>query len=911
MQDALLEAVEVAVAKVVEGSRELMPLILFGAPVRYRGRVYNSALAVHRGRLLGVVPKVHLPNYREFYERRHFASGEGTEGGTIALAGMEAPFGPDLLFCAEDVPSFVVHAEICEDLWVPIPVSSEAALAGATVLANLSASNITIGKAETRRSLCLSQSARCISAYLYAAAGAGESTTDLAWDGQAEIFENGVLLAETERFPTGQQMAIADVDLDLLRQERARTGTFDDNRRRHRAASDGFRRIPFRLDPPTGDIGLLREVERFPFVPADPERLALDCYEAYNIQVAGLAQRLEAIGVKRAVIGISGGLDSTQALIVTAKAFERLGLPRENILAFTMPGFATSERTKGNAERLMRALGVAAHELDIRPAAKQMLADMDHPFARGEEVYDVTFENVQAGLRTDYLFRLANQHGGIVIGTGDLSELALGWCTYGVGDQMSHYNVNSGVPKTLIQHLIRWVISSRQFDDAVAETLELDPEDRDHAGARAGRRGGDAAEHGGQGRSLRPARLQPLLHAALWLPPVEDRVPGASRMGRRGEGRVARRLSRRAPPRLRSRHDQRLAPRLSPALLRLQPVQALGDAERPQGRGGRGAVAARRLAGAVRWERPRLAQGARRQRAGRLIDMDPSPMLPAARYGAMSHRGRMGSNQRRAAPLVATTATDASVTNAKVRFLSSPDAYPERPARVDVVETHLSFVFLAGERVFKLKKPVKSEYFDFTTLAGREANCRNEVRLNRRLANGVYQGVARLVLTAEGGLAIDADGETVDWLVVMRRLPEDRMLDRMIAQGSVGPPELERLSERLAEFYARQPAAEIEGEAYLRRFTREQAINRAVLAACAGERRSHYETLLGRLDAALAKRGALFVEQARSGAICGRPRRPQARARLHEQADRDLRLPGVQRRSSSSRSDRRAGLSRA
>ena len=471
LQDVLLDAVEESIGKVLEGSRELLPLILFGAPLRHGSRLYNCAVAVHRGRLLGVVPKMHIPNYREFYERRHFASGEGTEGGAVTLAGQEAPFGPDLLFSAEDVDGFVVHTEICEDFWVPIPLSSEAALAGATVLTNLSASNITIGKAETRKMLSQSQSARCLSAYLYAAAGAGESTTDLAWDGQAEIFENGVLLAETERFPTGARMVVADVDLDLIRQERARMGTFDDNRMRHRESTDRFRRVSFRLDPPKDDIGLERKLDRFPFVPADPDRLALDCFEAYNIQVAGLAQRLEAIGMKRVVIGVSGGLDSTQALIVAAKAFERLSLPRENILAYTMPGFATSERTKKNAEDLMRALGVSAHELDIKPAARQMLADLDHPFARGEPVYDVTFENVQAGLRTDYLFRLANHHNGIVIGTGDLSELALGWSTYGVGDQMAHYNVNSGVPKTLIQHLIRWVIGSRQFDEEVGRTL--------------------------------------------------------------------------------------------------------------------------------------------------------------------------------------------------------------------------------------------------------------------------------------------------------------------------------------------------------------------------------------------------------------------------------------------------------
>ena len=338
------------------------------------------------------------------------------------------------------------------------------------MLANLSASNITIGKSEARRLLCQSQSARCIAAYLYSAAGTGESTTDVAWDGQAEIFENGHLLAETERFPTGDQMAIADVDVGLLRQERLRTGTFDDNRRLLLKGEE-FRRIAFRLDPPQTDIGLERKLQRFPFVPSDPARLALDCYEAYNIQVAGLTQRLEAIGIKRIVIGVSGGLDSTQALIVAAKAFDRMGLPRKNILAYTMPGFATGELTKGNAHRLMLALKVSAHELDIRPAARQMLADLDHPFARGEPVYDVTFENVQAGLRTDYLFRLANHHGGIVLGTGDLSELALGWCTYGVGDHMSHYNVNSGVPKTLIQHLIRWVVSSNQFDPGVGQIL--------------------------------------------------------------------------------------------------------------------------------------------------------------------------------------------------------------------------------------------------------------------------------------------------------------------------------------------------------------------------------------------------------------------------------------------------------
>jgi NAD+ synthase (glutamine-hydrolysing) len=468
-QSALLDAVEDAVAAIVAASADLLPLLLVGAPLRHAGALYNAALAIHRGRLLGVVPKVHLPNYREFYEPRHFVGGDGLVGGEITIGSHTAPFGTDLLFAAEDLPGLVVHAEICEDIWIPVPPSSAAALAGATVLANLSASNITIGKADTRRLLCRSQSARCVAAYLYAAAGAGESTTDLAWDGQASIFEYGATLAETERFPSTSQHAIADIDLDLLRHERMQMGSFDTNRRRNPVA---FRRIGFRLDPPMADVGLERSIERYPFVPADPARLEQDCYEAYNIQVSGLAQRLRAIDVKRVVIGVSGGLDSTHALIVCARALDLLKLPRANILAYTMPGFATSAHTRSNAIRLMQALGVTWHELDIRPAAQRMLADIGHPFAQGEPVYDLTFENVQAGLRTDYLFRLANHHGGIVVGTGDLSELALGWCTYGVGDQMSHYNVNAGVPKTLIQHLIRWVISSKQFEPDVAATLD-------------------------------------------------------------------------------------------------------------------------------------------------------------------------------------------------------------------------------------------------------------------------------------------------------------------------------------------------------------------------------------------------------------------------------------------------------
>jgi NAD+ synthase (glutamine-hydrolysing) len=466
LQQTLLDAVEAAVLEVARATADLLPVLVVGAPLRHRHRVYNTAVVLHRGRVLGVVPKSYLPNYREFYEPRQMAAADASP--SIVVGGTEVPFGADLLFRADDQPGFVLHVEICEDMWIPVPPSARAALAGATVLANLSGSPITIGRADERALLCRSASARCLAVYAYAAAGEGESTTDLAWDGQTLIYENGVLLAEGERFADGSHRTVADVDLDLIAAERQRMGTFDDNRRRE---GDTFREVGFRLDPPDGDLGLRRAVERYPFVPADETRLAQDCYEAYNIQVSGLGQRLRALRQPKVVLGISGGLDSTHALIVAARAMDRAGRPRSDILAFSLPGFATGEHTRANAARLAATLGVTFEELDIRPAARQMLADLGHPFGHGAEVYDITFENVQAGLRTDYLFRIANQRGGFVLGTGDLSELALGWSTYGVGDHMSHYNVNSGVPKTLMQHLIRWVVSSQQFDADVSATL--------------------------------------------------------------------------------------------------------------------------------------------------------------------------------------------------------------------------------------------------------------------------------------------------------------------------------------------------------------------------------------------------------------------------------------------------------
>ncbi|MFC6286827.1 NAD(+) synthase [Nocardioides sp. GCM10027113] len=472
LQDVLLESVDAALATLVEASAELRPVLVVGAPLVHGNRVLNCAVVIQGGRVLGVAPKSYLPTYREFYERRWFAPGDDRRGATVTVAGAEAPLGPDLVFEATDVPHLRLHVEVCEDMWVPIPPSSEAALAGATVLANLSGSPITVARAEDRRLMVRSASARCSAAYVYAAAGQGESTTDLGWDGQTMVYECGELLAEGERFPEQAVRTVTDVDLDRIRQERLRQGTVDDNRRTHDARVREFRTVGFELRPPKGDIGLRRKVDRYPFVPDDAERLALDCYEAYNIQVSGLEQRLHAIGHPKVVIGVSGGLDSTHALIVAAKAMDRLGRARSDIHAFTMPGFATGDTTKSYATRLSKSLGVTFEEIDIRPAARQMLEDMGHPFAEGEEVYDVTFENVQAGLRTDYLFRLANHRGGIVLGTGDLSELALGWCTYGVGDQMSHYTVNSGVPKTLIQHLIRWVIDSGQFESDTNEVLQ-------------------------------------------------------------------------------------------------------------------------------------------------------------------------------------------------------------------------------------------------------------------------------------------------------------------------------------------------------------------------------------------------------------------------------------------------------
>ena len=521
LSDVLLSDVLTAIETLRAASADLLTALVVGAPLRLGDRLYNCALVIQGGRVRGVAPKSYLPTYREFYEKRHFAPGDALPAGveSIELPGVRSgsdgaepvarvPFGANLLFEVDDVPGLTFHVEVCEDMWVPVPPSSLAALAGATVLVNISGSPITVGRAEDRELLARSSSARGLAAYVYAAAGQGESSTDLAWDGQTLVYENGELLGSTERFPDGPRATVVDVDIEGLRAERLRQGTFADNARTLSAPVAGspaatftdpaaFRRIGIcaaDLTAPRTDIGLRRRVDRFPFVPDDPARLAQDCYEAYNIQVAALVQRLGAIGNPKIVIGVSGGLDSTHALIVAARAMDRLGRPRSDIHAITMPGFATSAGTRRNAEDLAVGLGCTFEELDIRATATQMLTEMGHPYgeyartgvlpdgADERDLYDVTFENVQAGLRTDFLFRIANHRGGIVLGTGDLSELALGWCTFGVGDQMAHYGVNAGIPKTLIQHLIRWVVAEKLFDDAVGRTLlsildtEISPE---------------------------------------------------------------------------------------------------------------------------------------------------------------------------------------------------------------------------------------------------------------------------------------------------------------------------------------------------------------------------------------------------------------------------------------------------
>jgi NAD+ synthase (glutamine-hydrolysing) len=483
-QQTLLNGCLSALATILKESSTVPVIGVVGLPLRIDGMLFNCAVVFYRGKVLGVAAKTYLPNYREFYELRQFTSADRSLRSTINLLDqVGVPFGNKLLFQVENQPLLTFYIEICEDVWVPIPPSSYAALAGATVLVNLSASNITVGKADYRRQLVANQSGRCLAAYLYSAAGMGESTTDLAWDGHGMIYENGSLIAESKRFSYEEQLVTGEVDLDRLVQERMRQNSFGQSVHRFQKELADFQTIVFPVDmPDCRNILLERRYERFPFVPSDPSRRDERCREVYEIQVQALVKRFRSTGADKMVIGVSGGLDSTQALIVCARAMDVLGLSRYHILAYTMPGFATSQRTLEQARELIRTIGCTYQEIDIRPSCLQMLKDIGHPFYDGKPVYDVTFENVQAGERTSHLFRLANQYGGIVVGTSDLSELALGWCTYGVGDHMAHYHVNASVPKTLIQYLIRWAAETNQLGPEVSPVLgdiletEISPE---------------------------------------------------------------------------------------------------------------------------------------------------------------------------------------------------------------------------------------------------------------------------------------------------------------------------------------------------------------------------------------------------------------------------------------------------
>jgi len=446
----LLDEARAALDEIALAARLEEIAVQVGLPLAVAGRLYNCAAFIAGGRVLGIVPKTYLPSTNEFYEERWFTPGSRNTRASIELHGSEVPFGTDLLFAADDLPGCVIGVEICEDLWAVNPPSGDMALAGATLLLNGSASNELLGKVEYRRDLVRQQSARCLAAYLYAGAGAGESTTDTVWAGHSLIAENGVVLAETERFRFDTQVALADVDVQRLVNERLRNNTYSAE-----VPGRTFRTVRFDLPAAerwSPDEPLIRpQLSRTPFVPADLPRRAIHCREIFSIQSAGLAKRLRHTGSRATTIGVSGGLDSTLALLVATKAFDLAGLPRAGIIALTMPGFGTTSRTRGNAERLAELLGVTLRVVPIDEAVRQHFRDIGHD----EVLHDVTYENAQARERTQILMDVANQVGGFNVGTGDLSELALGWCTYNA-DHMSMYHVNAGVPKTLVRYLVEW-----------------------------------------------------------------------------------------------------------------------------------------------------------------------------------------------------------------------------------------------------------------------------------------------------------------------------------------------------------------------------------------------------------------------------------------------------------------------
>lgn len=456
-QKKLLDDAYCALERIAHETKCLDALIFVGLPLRAHGKLYNVAAACAHGRVIGFVPKQNLPAYNEFYETRHFTPGEG-DMGTVVFAGEEVPFGQNLLFACESLPDLVVAAEICEDLWVPAPPSTQHALAGATLICNLSASDEMVGKSDYRRSLVAGQSARLVCAYLYATAGEGESTTDLVFGGQNMIAENGSVLAESTSFANG--VIVADIDVERLAGERRRLTTYPT------ADDEGYRTVSFSLR--VEDTALSRVFDADPFVPADESTLAARCDEILSIQTLGLKKRLAHTHATSAVVGISGGLDSTLALLVTARAFDALGFDRSGIVAITMPGFGTTDRTYTNATEMVRRLGATLEEIPIGDAVLQHFSDIGHD----PSCHDVTYENSQARERTQILMDRANQTGGLVVGTGDLSELALGWATYN-GDHMSMYAVNSSVPKTLVRHLVRFCADTCGDERLAAVLLDV------------------------------------------------------------------------------------------------------------------------------------------------------------------------------------------------------------------------------------------------------------------------------------------------------------------------------------------------------------------------------------------------------------------------------------------------------
>ena len=464
----LLDSAEQALQTITEATSQMHPTIIVGCPLRLGSTLYNCGVAICGGRILAVIPKTYLPNYNEFYEKRLFTTGNGVESRILG-----APFTTRQLI---EVAGVKVSIEICEDLWTPTPPSSHAAMAGAQVIANLSASNDIIGKYTYLRNLIAQQSARCICGYVYSSAGFGESSTDLVFDGKAIIAENGSLLGCNDRWQNTPQVTICDIDIEAIDRDRLHMGSFNDCAmqetpepypvaNRGRATTPETDGIYTPDKSPVPEWKLMRTVNPRPFVPSDDREIDLRCEEITNIQVAGLARRLSATGCRTLVVGISGGLDSTLALLVATKAFDRLGLDRKGITGVTMPGFGTTDRTHSNALILMDGLGVTAQEIPIAAAVTQHFADIGHDAS----VHDVTYENSQARERTQILMDLANKKNGMVLGTGDLSELALGWATYN-GDHMSMYGVNAGVPKTLVRHLTRYFADSTD-NDIVRDTL--------------------------------------------------------------------------------------------------------------------------------------------------------------------------------------------------------------------------------------------------------------------------------------------------------------------------------------------------------------------------------------------------------------------------------------------------------